>query len=119
MTKREHDRRTRVRASEEEPMTTSSDRPNMRLWDALALCFGYNELAKKASTLGERVFCRLGCDAAEKIVEECGGAIDRTGPEPILLLREHIPHVRFMPSDIEAMRAAVAEYDAARGKTSG
>ena len=86
--------------------------PAMDLWAAVALCHGYSELARKAVSLGERVFFRLCCDTAEQAVVAAGGKVDRTGPAPILVLGEKAPYVRFTAGDIEAMRVAVAAFDA-------
>jgi hypothetical protein len=86
---------------------------NARKWDALARCHGYNELAKKATTLGEKTFCRLARDHAEQEYAKLGGRIEINEDQtPVVILDEHIPHVRFYPRDIEMMREALRAYDA-------
>jgi len=57
---------------------------NASRWYYLALAHGYNELARKAETLGEKVYCRLGRDQAEEAYKQLGGQIERTGEsEPV------------------------------------
>lgn len=55
---------------------TPEEREHTRqLWNFTALIFGYNELAKLATTLGERVWCRLMRDHAETEYKRLGGAL--------------------------------------------
>jgi hypothetical protein len=89
-----------------------SDR-NARLNNLLAQVIGYNELAKLAKVLGEKVYYRLFRDHAEEQYIKMGGQklfsredgvceINHPGP---------MPHIIFSAADIEMMRKAVAEHD--------
>jgi hypothetical protein len=93
---------------------------NHELWGLLALLHGYNELAKLTDVLGQKVYCRVMRDAAEKEIEENFDvkiARDESGGGPtILTLGQNPPFIIFREQDIEAMRAAVAAYDAAKEK---
>jgi hypothetical protein len=92
----------------------SEDLKNARRWDAVALCLGYNELARTAKLLGENVYFRLARDVAQKRVETLGGMFDINEDQPILTLDSCMPHVRFAEKDIELMRQTVREYDERR-----
>ncbi len=86
---------------------------NAERWHTIALMFGYNELAKLATTLGEKVYCRLMRDRAEAEYKQLGGTdeIDRSGDKIVLVLSHVMPHVVFTEKDIEMMRAAVRAHD--------
>jgi len=86
------------------------------LWNALARMHGYNEMAKKASSLGERIFCRLARDAACETATALGASITCMRPGPILITLEAAarPRIDLYESDIELMREAVHKFDAAR-----
>ena len=88
---------------------------NVKRWDSIALWIGYNELAKQAVTLGERVFCRMARDTWEDEYVKLGGVIDRKtqiAGDVVVTLRERPPHIILREGDIELMRAAVAAFDA-------
>lgn len=87
---------------------------NARRWDALARMVGYNELAKGAKTLGEKVYLRMGRDEARKAYERLGGTVDDSGPEPAVVVQTRPPFVVMSDADVELMREAVAAHDAAR-----
>lgn len=100
-----------VEQEELDPETKS----NLARWHQLALVHGYNELVKLAETLGEKVYCRLARDHAEEEYKKLGGEITRQAEdEPVLVLTERMPYVRFETRDIELMRATVAKYDRER-----
>jgi hypothetical protein len=84
-------------------------------WDAIARMHGYNEMTKQAKTLGEKVYCRLACDAACEEAKKLGAEIARTelGGRVVFSINEISPSVNFRESDIDGMRKAVAEWDAA------
>lgn len=90
---------------------------NAARWSLLALVWGYNELAKIAETLGEKVYLRLARDHAEDEYRRMGGKITRSAEEkePALVLTQHAPHIIFYERDIELMRAAVQAHDEAHG----
>lgn len=72
---------------------------------------GYNELAKKAEKLGEKVFCRLARDAAQRASEKLGVKIAIERDATILTLGSRMPYIEFTAKDIDMMRAAVADFD--------
>lgn len=81
-------------------------------WDLLALTLGYNELSKFVQTLGEKVFCRLARDAAQREYECLGGKINRTTEETVIcVLRESLPQASFTIKDIALMRREIEKYD--------
>ena len=88
-------------------------------WDALARMHGYNEMTKLAKTLGEKVYCRLACDAACVEAMKLGAEISRTetGGQVVFSINEVSPSINFRESDIEGMRKAVADWDAAHPKS--
>jgi hypothetical protein len=78
----------------------------------LALVIGYNELAKQADVLGDKVWYRLAREDALKRLREAGGDLEVTpGDKVILTLQEYPVRVAFTTADIELMRKAVADYD--------
>jgi hypothetical protein len=86
-------------------------------WAAAAYCLGYNELAKQAQNLGEKVFFRLARDSAVKSFIELGGNAPFT-EEPTVLeleLPDQMPRIKFRAQDIELMRAAVQAEDEEKG----
>lgn len=85
-------------------------------WHFIALCFGYNELAKKAKLLGQKVYFRFARDHAQDELVKLGGSIDITREPTILTIKECMPHINFSEKDIEMMRETVKEYDAKKGK---
>jgi len=91
---------------EEEKRTTHA-----KQWRAIALCFGYNELARKAKLLGEKVYFRFARDQAEVELMKLGGAINLERDPPVLILNEVMPHIQFTEKDIELMRETVKTYD--------
>jgi hypothetical protein len=96
------------------------DNKNIERWGLLAILHGYNEMAKLTEVLGEKVYFRLMRDATEKELAEnfdvtIEKAEDGLGPT-ILTLGQKPPFIIFHERDIEAMRAAVAAYDAAKEK---
>ncbi len=81
-------------------------------WHSLALIHGFNELAKSSETLGEKVFCRMARDEAEKTYIKLGGEIKKTEDEVVLILEpKRMPHLKFTVKDIELMRVVVHEHD--------
>lgn len=77
-----------------------------------ALVLGFNELAKLAPILGEKAYFRLARDRAIEELEALGHHINVTTPTIVLTLGQRPPYVEFLETDIEAMRACVAEWDA-------
>lgn len=84
---------------------------SLLIWHLTALVHGYNELAFRATTLGEKVYCRLGRDNAVAALEKLGGKMNIAYDPPLLELPiGGAPSIRFTAKDIDLMEAAVAEY---------
>ncbi len=78
-----------------------------------ATVIGYNELARKAVTLGERVFYRMARDRFVEMFNAKHGTLTLTEDEaPVLTIHGQATTVAFYPRDIELMRKAVADFDA-------
>lgn len=91
---------------------TEEQQRNREMHLTLALIHGFNEMAMKAITLGEKVYYRLSRDAAEKRFDELGGTIKRVDERPtVLVIPGHVPEIRFDERDIGLMRECVARYD--------
>lgn len=87
----------------------------MVTWSLLAMIFGWNELVKRADSLGERVFCRMMRNDAHDRYVALGGCIDMSDKEkPVVVLTGYLPSIKLYPRDVELMRKAVANHDAAR-----
>lgn len=85
-----------------------------RVHQATALVLGYNELAKMAPTLGERVYWRLAMDMARERAEALGAKFAFTEGEKSIVVPGAQPFIRFHERDIEEMRRVVAEHDASK-----
>jgi hypothetical protein len=83
-------------------------------WSLLAMTLGYNELAKVAPSLGQKLLCRLLRDKALASYEEVTGKKVKVTDEDrvILTITSTLPHLKVLARDIELMRKCVAEYDA-------
>ena len=77
----------------------------------IALVFGYNELAKSATVLGDKVYYRLARDAAQEELIKQGGTLNVVNQETILTLPGHSVTVKFTEADIELMRQTVEQWD--------
>ena len=99
---------------------TVEQRRNLDMHHTLALIHGFNEMAIKATTLGEKSYYRMARDAAEARFTTLGGKIDRIEEHaPLLVIPGHVPEVRFDVRDIELMRECVARYDAEKTSPPG
>ena len=78
----------------------------------VALVFGYNELARRAETLGEKAFYRMARERANEDAEKLGVGVDIGDTVTVLTLPGGPPHIVFRDVDIELMRCTVAEHDA-------
>lgn len=89
---------------------------NASAWMEAALIHGYNELAKTATTLGEKVYFRMARDASLASAQERGVMIKMAAVEgPIVFeIGSAPPFIIFHERDIEGMRAAVAKFDQER-----
>lgn len=84
-------------------------------WTTLATMLGYNELAKLAKTLGEKVYFRLLRGVMQDQFVKRGGNADVFAEEEhiveIAVPYANMPHIRFRKQDIELMRDAVYKHD--------
>lgn len=85
--------------------------------EIVAAMFGHNELAKAATSLGDKVWHRLRIQTLEERLKELGGTIDITRDPVILTLPGHPINVSFTEDDIELMRQVVREHDAKKAAT--
>ncbi len=85
---------------------------NTARWDALARLVGYNELARDAKTVGEKLYLRLARDMAEEAYVALGGQVKRSETSEEIVVPTRPPFIVLGPDDIELMRRAVIEYDA-------
>jgi hypothetical protein len=93
---------------------TDEDKVKHEMWTVMAIALGYNELAKAADVLGEKVWFRLARDNAEAQFIALGGY--KVFTDEANALEIQVPgapfYVKFRKQDIEAMRAVVAAHDA-------
>lgn len=84
----------------------------VRLWNEVALVYGYNELAKQAPTLAEKIYFRIARGLAEEEAEKLGTKIN-SGPQGnvVMEIGQAAPFIILHERDIEGMRAAVAKWD--------
>jgi hypothetical protein len=90
-----------------------------RRWMQCALVFGYNELAKEAKTLGEKVCFRMARSHAHDLLLELGGRVEMQGEAEILVLPDPMPRIAFAARDVEFMRRSVLEFDYESAKNGG
>lgn len=85
-------------------------------WVQLAVCLGFNELVKHAQSLEERVDLRALRDLCVARFREATGGPGLIEDDLVLeipALDGFVP-LKFRATDIEAMRQAVAKWDAAQ-----
>jgi hypothetical protein len=82
-----------------------------RRWHFVALVYGYNELAFKAETLGEKAYFRMGRTTAEDELKALG--VRLLGHDPVVLQMPESgpPYIQFYEKDIELMREVVRKFD--------
>ncbi len=85
-------------------------------WFALATTLGYNELAKLATSLGDKAYFRLLRDETNRrFVEEAGGNKDVFAIEDEVITIQvpysSMPNIVFRARDVELMRDYVYEHD--------
>ncbi len=99
--------------SEENPRPATVTEEEMRISDLTAMMIGYNEMAKRAKSLGERLFSRLVRDKIAEELGKLGCPVEmKNDSETVVTLRSRPPHIFLYAKDIELMRQAVAEFDA-------
>lgn len=90
---------------------------NAELWDALARLVGYNELARNAKTVGEKMYLQLARDEAQKVYEGLGGKIDLKASPPEIVVQTSPPFIALDAEDIALMREAIDAFDQKRQST--
>jgi hypothetical protein len=101
-------------ALEKSKMTKpSKEQDIIRLWSILAQIHGYNQMALQATSLGERIFCRLARDKAESLYEQMSGTkiVHNNDNPTILVLPYSEPKLELKASDVELMRKYVNDFD--------
>jgi len=78
----------------------------------VALIHGYDILARKSKTFAERSYYYLGRELAMQEFKRLGGKGDLTAEHVVLEMPAGPVSIRFLERDIEAMRQAVADWDA-------
>ena len=104
--------------SEADALAPGSDPDDQKRADIhhhLALVFGYNELARRAEKLGEKLYFRLARGIALDKLRAIGGTLQVDEDPIVLTLEAGPPKINLYEKDIEAMRAAVAAFDKSRG----
>ncbi len=94
----------------------SHDDASVLYWFALATALGYNELAKLATSLGDKAYFRLLRDETNRrFVEEAGGNKDVFAIEDEVITIQvpysSMPNIVFRARDVELMRDYVYEHD--------
>lgn len=98
--------------SDIEPVEKPSELDPMHLrWRMVAMCIGYNELAKQAKILGEKLYFRILRDQCEDELKALGGDVIFEREASILTLPDWMPHINFTAKDIELMRTALKAFD--------
>lgn len=97
-------------AVEPAPKPALSDQESTHM-GMVALLLGYNELAKRATVLGEKVYWRMMVNAIEEKLKAEGAKFDMLRDPPMLVLSSHQPVIIFTEKDIEMMRETVRKYD--------
>jgi hypothetical protein len=89
---------------------------DFKKWTALALVYGWNELAKTAEDLRSRLFFRVARGVAEKEYISLGGQVviqEKEEPLLKLMVEDHAPSIKLYPRDMDLIRKLVADTDAA------
>lgn len=85
--------------------------------ELIASMIGHNELAKKATSLGEKIYHRLVRDFIIEKLRGLGVTVNATSESDTVLA---VPFggvtIELLESDIELMREAIAKWDAAHPK---
>jgi hypothetical protein len=101
---------------------TAQQGRQMAQLQAVATFLGFNELAKLATSLGERVYYRMCRETAKEHAELMGAELgyddNAPGERIVMVLPGYNPTVSFREKDIEEMRAAVSAWDAGRAQPS-
>lgn len=98
-----------------EPTNPLTPEQHFRQYQAIALVYGFNEMAKSAADLGEKSFYREMRAAAEAEARDAGVTLDVHNDWPTLVTLHSQPHIKFDERDIELMRKSVARHDEVRG----
>ncbi len=85
-----------------------------KYWTTLGMVLGYNELAKMAPDLEDKVYFRFARDVALMDHVACGGKPDMFPTEEAVIEIEvdrEMPHIVFRERDVQLMRDYIAKYD--------
>ncbi|MDA4132059.1 MAG: hypothetical protein OK454_02900 [Thaumarchaeota archaeon] len=100
-----------LKADEEPSEEEKQQRNQARILHQTALVFGYNEMVKQVTLLGEKLYFRLALETAKEKLEALGGHIEVNEDTVVATMPGGPLFIKFYASDIEMMRAAVAKWD--------
>ncbi len=95
---------------------TPEERKLIHQYQCAAMVYGFNEMVRTATDLGEKTFFRGMREGAEHQARDAGMEVTvaKSGWPTVLTLQAQ-PHVKFDERDIELMRQCVARHDEVRG----
>ena len=102
--------------TKEQPTLTPEERKLIHQYQCAAMVYGFNEMARTATDLGEKTFFRGMREGAAAQARDAGieVLVAKNGWPTVLTLQAQ-PHVTFDERDIELMRKCVARHDEVRG----
>jgi hypothetical protein len=103
-----------METTENESREQAGEGTEAHKWALFALWHGWNQMAHLAETLEERVAFRAMREETGKVLKAQGCPCLITNADEFIPIRMACVNaeVNFLPSDYEAMRAALAKYDA-------
>lgn len=96
-----------------EPKSRELSEQEVEAWFAIAAMRGFNEMAREAETLGERVFFRVARADCERRLQEMGIDTNLVHDATVLRLPYDRPEINFTENDVALMREFLARHDAA------
>jgi hypothetical protein len=81
-------------------------------WYNLALWWGFNEMAKEAETIQERILCRIAREHALADLVKLGVEVKCERDPVVVQLSSKRPWIELTTNDYDLMRKALIEYDA-------
>jgi hypothetical protein len=86
----------------------------INVWYNLALWWGFNEMAKEAETIQERILCRIAREHALSDLVKLGVEVE-CGRDPVVVeMPSKRPWIELTTADYDLMRKALAEHDASK-----
>jgi len=100
-----------LKADEEPTEEEKQQRNQAQILHQTALVFGYNELVKQVTLLGEKLYFRLALETAKERLEQLGGHIEVNEDRVVATLPAGPLFIKLYEHDIEMMREVVAKWD--------